>query len=166
MRLVAEVHRLHKIGRLIPLLEMFSAHEEIARDVMEMAYYGARETLKGNVELFNRVVSDPDAPEFLKIAPVQRPKEVVPSKPTWIYLMRCEKTGLTKIGRSKNPQFREKTFQSESPSIVLTHKWMGRIDDETELHSRYADLRKRGEWFELNQGHISEIRTYMEGGAK
>jgi hypothetical protein len=41
--------------------------------------------------------------------------------------------------------------------------WFGETDDcaalETELHRRFADKRKRGEWFELDDNDVAEIRN-------
>lgn len=39
----------------------------------------------------------------------------------YVYLMKNSRNGLTKIGHSSNPVFREKTLQAEEPEINLLH---------------------------------------------
>lgn len=77
--------------------------------------------------------------------------------PTKIYLMRDRRTGLTKIGRSKEPKVREKTLQSEAPLVDLLVYWDGVNGHERLLHDRFADKRVRGEWFDLTADDIAEI---------
>lgn len=80
-------------------------------------------------------------------------------KPTYLYLMR-HSNGLTKIGRSVNPKTREKTLQAEDPRLRLIFKakdcgWL-----EKEIHDRFADRRKRGEWFDLTEDQVRWIKRY------
>lgn len=75
------------------------------------------------------------------------------------YLMRDENTGYTKIGKSNNPRKRERTLQSEKPTISLLYTCLW--DVESELHARYAAKRVRGEWFNLTDEDILHIcRNY------
>jgi excisionase family DNA binding protein len=73
---------------------------------------------------------DRQAVERFKIAfytPVDcQPKEVktVLSKQTWVYLMKDLRNGFYKIGQSQNPQYRERTLQSEQPLIALVEAWV------------------------------------------
>lgn len=72
------------------------------------------------------------------------------------YLMHDSNTGYTKIGKSVNPRQRERTLQSEKPTIT-----MFAICDrlvEKELHNKYADKRIRGEWFDLTSNDIENIK--------
>jgi len=71
------------------------------------------------------------------------------------YLMFDENTFLTKIGRSKNPRVRERTLQSEKPTITLFA--ICDLDVETKLHKIFNKLRVRGEWFKLNKDQINSI---------
>lgn len=71
------------------------------------------------------------------------------------YLMHDSNTGYTKIGMSVNPRQRERTLQSEKPTITLF-----RVCDtlvEKKLHSIYAAKRVRGEWFDLTESDIEKI---------
>lgn len=78
----------------------------------------------------------------------------------YVYLMR-DASGLTKIGFSKNPKTRESTLQSEKPSIELVCAWPGTLDDERELHRRFAPKRTRGEWFMLGPSDLDDITAFM-----
>lgn len=66
-----------------------------------------------------------------------------------IYLCRNKRNGLVKIGYTTNPTYREKTLQSEEPEVFFEQIYEGTLDQEQELHRRFADRRIRGEWFEL-----------------
>jgi len=76
---------------------------------------------------------------------------------SFIYLMRDASTGYIKIGRSKDPKYRESTLQSQKPTIELITFWQGSINTEKQLHEKYADKRIRGEWFSLSKSDVSAI---------
>lgn len=80
--------------------------------------------------------------------------------PTFIYLIKNNRNGLYKIGRSKTPSIRESTLQSEEPDISMILSFAGTSQLEKELHKRFADKRVRGEWFELSGIDIEIIKTY------
>jgi hypothetical protein len=75
------------------------------------------------------------------------------------YLMEDTRNGLIKIGKSKNPERREKTLQSEAPSVEMRIAVPTESDFESELHRDFSHLRRRGEWFELSS---MEIKTVIE----
>lgn len=75
----------------------------------------------------------------------------------FVYLMRNNRTGCTKIGFSNNPSYREKTLQSEEPDIEMVHFFKGMQRLEKKLHIRYAEHRVRGEWFKLNAFQVDDI---------
>tara|TARA_R110000823_G_scaffold309985_1_gene434614 strand:- start:517 stop:1044 length:528 start_codon:yes stop_codon:yes gene_type:complete len=79
------------------------------------------------------------------------------SKEVKTYLMKDNLTKLYKIGRSKNPLNRERTLQSEKPSIKMVKVWSENI--ETKLHKEYSNYRVRGEWFELTKVQVKYICT-------
>lgn len=83
------------------------------------------------------------------------------AKLTWVYLMKCNRTGRTKIGRSANPSCRERTLQSENPDVVLTHRWQSAADREGWLHAAFEEKRFRGEWFDLDELDIATIEELM-----
>lgn len=72
-----------------------------------------------------------------------------------VYLMYNARNGYIKIGKSNNPQFREKTLQSEEPEIDLMASCRG--DIEKALHAHFAHYRLRGEWFNLPKAQIAEL---------
>mgnify|MGYP003670577991 FL=1 len=73
------------------------------------------------------------------------------------YLIKDNLTKLYKIGRSKNPLNRERTLQSEKPSIKMVKVWTENI--ETKLHKEYSNYRVRGEWFKLTKVQVKYICT-------
>lgn len=73
------------------------------------------------------------------------------------YLMVDDSTGLYKIGKSKDPKYREGTFQSAKPTVrmLLTCD----LNIETALHREYDDKRVRGEWFRLTPADVKNIES-------
>lgn len=67
--------------------------------------------------------------------------------------------GFYKIGKSTDPKHRERTLQSEKPSIKLIKIFDK--DIESKLHSLYERQRIRGEWFNLNKIQVRYICTHM-----
>tara|TARA_R110000796_G_C14328405_1_gene408813 strand:- start:44 stop:586 length:543 start_codon:yes stop_codon:yes gene_type:complete len=73
------------------------------------------------------------------------------------YLMKDNNTKLYKIGFSNNPKHRERTLQSEKPSIKMVKTWNKNI--EKKLHKLYSEYRVRGEWFNLTPIQVKYICT-------
>ena len=80
----------------------------------------------------------------------------------YVYLMKDKANGYHKIGISNKPEYREKTLQSEKPSIEMlackkfpTRKIAEAI--ESALHTAYSQQRVRGEWFNLNDEDVAAI---------
>ena len=71
------------------------------------------------------------------------------------YIMKDAKTGLYKIGKSNNPEYREKTLQAEKPTIKTIKVFDYNI--ESKLHKDYNEQRVRGEWFKLNKIQLEYI---------
>jgi hypothetical protein len=82
-------------------------------------------------------------------------KITVPMK---TYLMKDFFRGFHKIGKSINPQVRERTLQSEVPTIELVHV----IDEDIEkhLHEKFSAKRIRGEWFNLSNNDLNYITSW------
>lgn len=80
----------------------------------------------------------------------------------FVYLMKDTTNLYYKIGISNKPEYREKTLQSEKPSIELIcckefpSRKMARTI-ESALHSTYSEYQIRGEWFELSDEDVTEI---------
>lgn len=84
------------------------------------------------------------------------------SQDNFVYIMHNRRNGYFKIGKSVDPEYREKTLQAEEPDIILIDKWEAASHIETTLHGKFRDKRKRGEWFALTDDDISTIRQFME----
>ena len=67
-----------------------------------------------------------------------------------------------KIGRSRTPAKCERTLQSEVPETKLRFSIPGEEAHEQELHTRFAQRRIRGEWFELSPDEVMEVITYLK----
>jgi len=80
---------------------------------------------------------------------------------TKVYVMIDKNTGYYKIGRSKNPKIREKTLQSEKPTIEMLFNHDAKTVDEKVLHSKFSEKRVRGEWFDLCGSDLSMISDYF-----
>lgn len=84
----------------------------------------------------------------------------------YVYLMHDLSNGYHKIGISKDPQYRERTLQSEKPTIekVCAKEFPTRqIAEaiEAALHKSYASKRLRGEWFNLDLEDVANIKTTL-----
>lgn len=80
----------------------------------------------------------------------------------YVYLMVDTTNGFHKIGISNHPEYREKTLQSEKPSIekVCAKCFPSRqiaLAIESALHSTFASKRIRGEWFNLSDADVSQV---------
>ena len=80
----------------------------------------------------------------------------------YLYLMKDVSNGYFKIGISNTPEYRERTLQSEKPTIEMlackkfpTRKIAESI--ESALHNTYSQQRIRGEWFNLNDEDVAAI---------
>ena len=80
----------------------------------------------------------------------------------YVYLMKDMSNGYYKIGISNTPEYRERTLQSEKPTIEMiackkfpTRKIAESI--ESALHSAYSQKRLRGEWFNLTDADVAAI---------
>ena len=81
-------------------------------------------------------------------------------KTLFLYLMYDSATGLYKIGKSFNPNTREKTLGGQTPLISLIHTTKHKTPKmEKELHEKYKNKRVRGEWFELTQEDVEFIKS-------
>lgn len=89
-------------------------------------------------------------------------EEVRQDDACYVYLMKDLANGFYKIGISNNPEYRERTLQSEKPTIetVISKKFPVRKIAESfekSLHAAYANKRIRGEWFNLTSEDANDI---------
>lgn len=80
----------------------------------------------------------------------------------YVYLMLDEANGYYKIGISNKPNYRERTLQSEKPTIKLIcskEYHSRRIAEaiESALHKAYTAEHMRGEWFNLTAKDVQDI---------
>lgn len=80
----------------------------------------------------------------------------------YVYLMKDLANNYHKIGISNKPHYREKTLQSDKPTIELiaSKKFPSRqiaSSIEKALHNTFNNKNIRGEWFDLTQKDIEEI---------
>lgn len=91
-------------------------------------------------------------------------KEGIYIKLSHIYLMKDKRNGFHKIGRSINPEFREKTLQSEMPDIECSFISPLTFNlNEKRLHILFKEKRIRGEWFDLNIEDVDYIKKFDYG---
>ncbi|MBT9187441.1 GIY-YIG nuclease family protein [Zobellia russellii] len=84
----------------------------------------------------------------------------------YVYLMHDTSNKYYKIGISNKPEYRERTLQSEKPTIEMIQckKFpVRKIAESIEkaLHQTYSDKRLRGEWFELSKEDIEHIKQTL-----
>jgi hypothetical protein len=126
-------------------------------------------TVKGNIVDINRIVRmENEEVSIYSLEEVEYEKAATKTRynKTFVYVMIDKSTGLYKIGRSNNPQYRERTLQSEKPTIDLMFKFEGMVMDEKVLHDKYAGKRIRGEWFAIGYEEIEEIKMYFTDRTK
>ena len=85
----------------------------------------------------------------------------------YVYLMYDESNGYYKIENSNHPKYREHTLQSEKPTIVLLKAKQFPIRSiaeayEAALHKTYANKRLRGEWFNLDEQDVENLKIALQ----
>jgi len=85
----------------------------------------------------------------------------------YIYLMVDLSNNYYKIGISNKPAYRERTLQSEKPTVeMLCYKEFPnrKIANNIEqaLHKTYSKKRIRGEWFDLTEKEVTEIKKMLK----
>ena len=139
-----------------PLIEGFLYFHNMkqVREVSSLSFDRSKDTFKVSVNFLNEEVEEV---KKIKASTVEfGPQE------TRVYVMIDKNTGYYKIGRSKNPKARERTLQSEKPTIEMLFNYPGLNIDEKELHNLFIEKRVRGEWFDLSGGDIQMIKEYFE----
>lgn len=91
----------------------------------------------------------------------------VTEEPCFVYLMVDTTNGYHKIGISNHPEYREKTLQSEKPTIekICAKRFPSRLiaqSIESALHTAFASKRVRGEWFKLNDEEVAQIKETLK----
>lgn len=93
---------------------------------------------------------------------IERKQQGTCKEPCFVYLMADTINGYFKIGMSNDPNYRERTLQSEKPSIQLIacKQYPSRaiaLAIEAALHKAYISKNVRGEWFMLDENDVADI---------
>ena len=88
-----------------------------------------------------------------------------PTRSTFVYVLENRISGLYKIGFSKDYKKRIKAIRSilynngVESDLDIVFLLDGNCRLESELHKRFRDVRRRGEWFALAVSDIESIET-------
>jgi hypothetical protein len=90
----------------------------------------------------------------------------ISTDPCYVYLMVDTANGYHKIGISNKPEYRERTLQSEKPSIELlcAKQYPSRTIAEAiegALHKAFGEKRLRGEWFNLSDQDVIDLKITL-----
>jgi hypothetical protein len=108
-----------------------------------------------------------EIPDYLPLLELQpKPFNSLLSEECYVYLMVDSSNNYHKIGISNKPFWREKTLQSEKPTIELlaSKRYINRkiaASFEKALHDAYSHKRLRGEWFELELEEVEELKITL-----
>lgn len=86
----------------------------------------------------------------------------------YVYILKSD-SGYWKIGRAKNPANRIETFHVKLPFVVnyeIVIPATGYVALEQELHARFDYCRVNGEWFELTDGDIADLKREFKNVAE
>ena len=88
------------------------------------------------------------------------------SEDCFVYLMIDTTNSYHKIGISNSPEYREKTLQSEKPTIELicSKSFLNRkmcLTIEQSLHKTFESKRLRGEWFKLDDKDVEDVKKVL-----
>jgi hypothetical protein len=84
---------------------------------------------------------------------------------TYLYIVK-NLSGFYKIGISKNPKLRIRNISTQTgqniETIYISDKLFNGNNIESSIHNLYANKRKLGEWFELDQNDIKNIKNRVQ----
>ena len=81
---------------------------------------------------------------------------------TFLYVMEDTRNGYFKIGHSKTPGKRERTLQSEVPSVTLRFSIPADEEHEKQLHDHFDNKNLRGEWFSLTAEELLWMISFLK----
>lgn len=146
------------------------------RKIENMSHFGGEMHNYHNIELLQTALKSMFADYFEIVTKFENYKPLkrieltnikLSEETCYLYLMKDLANGYYKIGISSNPSYREKTLQSEKPTIelIISKEFPNRkiaTSFESALHKSYQHKRLRGEWFELNIIEIEEIKFVLK----
>jgi len=129
--------------------------------IVRWIFYGDREYLEPVYRWFSQKMNDRLGERLQKNTRRSQDAEST-TKQGYIYLLRC--SGLIKIGRTKKPRDRYIRYITENPNrVYLVFQKLVRDYCTVEKHLKdmFADKRKHGEWFKLNDEDIKHIKKFL-----
>lgn len=92
---------------------------------------------------------------------IKKPKPSHPANGGYIYIIKC--SGLYKIGRALDVQKRigEMTLP-QRPELVSSVFSLEYGALEKGLHAMFADRRKHGEWFDLSDEQLEQVKSLLK----
>jgi len=82
----------------------------------------------------------------------------------YIYIVHCKDSANYKIGKSTQPTYRVKSHQTSCPyELELEYhiSVLNMTDVEHVVHGLYESKRVRGEWYELSEDDIEQIKAVL-----
>ncbi len=80
-----------------------------------------------------------------------------------VYLIGSPDSSLVKIGWTDNPKRRLRDLQTGSPVLLqLLAVFEGGPIVEADLHRRFADKRRHGEWFDLGPDPVAVVSPFVK----
>ncbi len=122
-------------------------------------------------QVIESIADDNDYEEWCEMVERKRAEEEELKKKEeescWVYLMHDLANNAYKIGISNKPEYRERTLQSEKPSIekLAAKQFPTRAIAkafEASLHKVYAMRHMRGEWFKLEPNEVEDVKKALE----
>lgn len=159
--------RNYKLSDIAQAIALIETHSEDAKEIHGFTKHGPEcYRADSSKQSLLKLLRSPLLTKRLKfeiLKCVHAEKEPEPKRaikadaPTYLYLIRNHRNGLTKIGHSRNPSQREKTLQSEEPELEMVFSTPAKPEDEERLHEYFSKNRVRGEWFNLSERQIKAI---------
>lgn len=79
----------------------------------------------------------------------------------YVYLMHDVNGNSYKFGQTYDLIYREKTLRAKEPKIELVKFCQTNVITESDLKEKYKSKRGRGEWFDLSDDEVNEVKDLM-----
>lgn len=121
--------------------------------------------LKNHTGMYPQVYGEDD-PLWIQFCKEESEKEKIPviqerrKVKGHVYIVKCDDTGLCKIGYSADIKTRIKNIKQASPTqirLIATLESADCITHEEYFHNFFADKKIRGEWFSLDKNDFNKI---------
>lgn len=148
--------------------EDFPSIINMSDTLKEVHRMALQDYLKKYLALYNRIIDEKDGGASACISnDVMNNDNKMSSSTCFVYLMLDTTNNYYKIGISNNPMYRERTLQSEKPTIELlcAKEYPSRSIAEafeSSLHRVFSSKRIRGEWFSLSASDVEDIKQSLK----